>query len=118
MKSVVSKVEAAGLARRPARVGARVTAYCEENHGRRRRGLIVFCGPKRMYPFVLQQETDMSTKKTDQSPRLESKPDLIQEIEGFKTELTEHELLHVTGGRGLIINGIKGESQDDKHKDE
>jgi hypothetical protein len=71
-----------------------------------------------MYPFVLQQETDMSTKKTDQSPRLESKPDLIQEIEGFKTELTEHELLHVTGGRGLIINGIKGESQDDKHKDE
>ena len=50
----------------------------------------------------------MSTKKTDQSPRLESKPDL--------TELTEHELLHVTGGRGL--NGIKGESQDDKHKDE
>jgi len=99
MKSVVSKVEAAGLARRPARVGARVTAYCEENHGRRRRGLIVFCGPKRMYPFVLQQETDMSTQ-------LESKPDLIQEIEGFEIELTEHELLHVTGGRGL--NGIKG----------
>ena len=58
----------------------------------------------------------MSTKKTDQSPRLESKPDLIQEIEGIETELTEHELLHVTGGRGL--NGIKGESQDDKHKDE
>ena len=113
MKSVVSKVEAAGLARRPARLGARVTAYCEENHGRRCRGLIVFCGPKRMYPFVLQQETDMSTKKTDQSPRLESKPDLIK---GIKTELTEHELLHVTGGRGL--NGIKGESQDDKHKDE
>jgi hypothetical protein len=110
----VSKVEAAGLARRPAWLGARVTAYCEENHGRRRRGLIVFCGPKRMYPFVLQQETDMSTKKTDQSPRLESKPDLIPEIEGIKTELTEHELLHVTGGR---LDGIKGESQDDKHKD-
>ena len=64
-------------------------------------------------PFVLQQETDMTTKKTDQSPRLESKPDLIK---GIKTELTEHELLHVTGGRGL--NGIKGESQDDKHRDE
>ena len=58
----------------------------------------------------------MSTKKTDQSPLLESKPDLIPEIEGIKTELAEHELLHVTGGRGL--NGIKGESQDDKHKDE
>jgi hypothetical protein len=113
MKSAVSKVEAAGLARRPARLGARVTAYCEENHGRRRRGLIVFCGPKRMYPFVLQQETDMSTKKTDQSPRLDSRPDdLIQEIE---TELTEHELSRVTGGK---IDGIKGESQDDKHKDE
>jgi hypothetical protein len=64
----------------------------------------------------------MSTKKTDQSPRLESKPgDLIQGIEGIETELTEHELLHVTGGRGdFFINrdGIKGESQDDKHKDE
>ena len=105
MKSVVSKVEAAGLARRPARLGARVTAYCEENHGRRRRGLIVFCGPKRMYPFVLQQETDMSTQ-------LESKPDLIQEIEGFKTELTEHELLHVTGG----LDGIKGEWQEERHR--
>jgi hypothetical protein len=113
MKSVVSKVEAAGLARRPARLGARVTAYCEENHGRRRRGLIVFCGPKRMYPFVLQQETDMSTKKTDQSPLLESKPDLIPEIEGIKTELAEHELLHVTGG---LLDGIKGESQEDRHR--
>jgi hypothetical protein len=53
----------------------------------------------------------MSTKKNDQSPRLESKPDLIK--------LTEHELLHVTGGRGhfIKIDGIKGESQDDKHKD-
>jgi bacteriocin-like protein len=55
----------------------------------------------------------MSTKKTDQSSRLDSKPDdLIQEIE---TELTEHELSRVTGGK---LDGIKGESQDDKHKDE
>jgi hypothetical protein len=65
-----------------------------------------------MYPFVLQQETDMSTKKTDQSPRLESKPDLIQEIEDIETELTEHELLHVTGG----LDGIKGECQEDRHR--
>jgi hypothetical protein len=75
-------------------------------------GFIVFCGPKRMYPFVLQQETDMSTKKTDQSPRLESKADLIQEIDGIETELTEHELLHVTGG----LDGIKGECQEDRHR--
>ena len=75
-------------------------------------GFIVFCGPKRMYPFVL--ETDMSTKKTDQSPQLESKPDLIQEIEGIETELTEHELLHVTGG---LLHGIKGECQEDHHRD-
>ena len=55
----------------------------------------------------------MSTKKTDQSPRLDSKPDdLIQEIEGIETELTEHELSRVTGGK---LDGIKGESQDDKH---
>ena len=55
----------------------------------------------------------MSTKKTDQSPLLESKPDLIPEIEGIKTELAEHELLHVTGG---LLDGIKGESQEDRHR--
>jgi hypothetical protein len=92
-----------------------LTAYREENHKGDAAGFIVFFGPKRMYPFVLQQETDMSAKKNDQSPRLESKPDLNK---GIETELTEHELLHVTGGRGIKIDGIKGESQDDKHKDE
>lgn len=52
-----------------------------------------------------------------------SKPeDLIaSKIKGDEIELTENELGHVSGGAAadqfLTLDGIKGKSQDDKHKD-
>jgi bacteriocin-like protein len=52
-----------------------------------------------------------------------SKPDdlIASKIKGGEIELTENELDNVSGGAGsdflLTLDGIKGESQDDKHKD-
>jgi hypothetical protein len=67
--------------------------------------------------FVLQKETDMSTKKPVSKP-----DDLVEsKIKGGEIELTEHELGHVAGGTFdgfLKIDGIEGESADSKHKGE
>jgi type VI protein secretion system component Hcp len=52
-----------------------------------------------------------------------SKPDdlIASKIKGGEIELTENDLDNVSGGAGtdffLSLDGIKGESQDDKHKD-
>jgi len=60
----------------------------------------------------------MSTKK-----KPGSKPDDLigSKIKGGEIELTDNELSNVSGGAAtdylLSIDGIKGESQDDKHKD-
>jgi len=52
-----------------------------------------------------------------------SKPDdlIASKIKGGEIELTEDELGHASGGatdQFLTLDGIKGESQDDKHKSE
>jgi type VI protein secretion system component Hcp len=51
-----------------------------------------------------------------------SKPDdlIASKIKDGEIQLTEEELGHVSGGvvdQFLMLDGIKGESQDDKHKD-
>jgi hypothetical protein len=55
----------------------------------------------------------MSTKKSVSKP-----DDLIEsKVKGGDIELTEHDLGHVSGGF-LRIDGVDGESTDDKHKGE
>ena len=68
MKSVVSKVSSLG----PREARCALTAYCEENLRKATPRAYSLLLAEADVPFVLQQETDMSTKKTDQSPRLES----------------------------------------------
>jgi hypothetical protein len=66
-----------------------------------------------------------SKRKQNMSPRKKpaAKPDdlIASKIKGGEIELTEDELGHVSGGAAsdqfLTLDGIKGESQDDKHKD-
>ena len=68
--------------------------------------------------FVLEKETDMSTEKPVSKP-----DDLVEsKIKGGEIELTEHELGQIAGGATvdyfLKIDGVDGESTDDKHKGE
>src|SRR5258708_16945508 len=68
--------------------------------------------------FVQQQGTDMSKDKPVSKP-----DDLIRsKIKGGEIELTEHELGQAAGGAAvdyfLKIDGVDGESTDDKHKGE
>jgi hypothetical protein len=54
----------------------------------------------------------MTTKKSVSKP-----DDLIEsKVKGGDIELTEHDLGHVSGG--FKIDGVDGESSDDKHKGE
>ena len=68
--------------------------------------------------FVQQRESDMSKDKPVSKP-----DDLIRsKIKGGEIELTEQELGQTAGGAAvdyfLKIDGVDGESTDDKHKGE
>jgi hypothetical protein len=62
----------------------------------------------------------MTQPKTPKSPQSAAKPDsLVKSGKGADVEITETDLKNVTGGAQvdyfLKIDGVKGETLDDKH---